>query len=77
MPKKKKAQSQPFDRKKLGLNSAQLKELDECEAELVKIGRRTTKETFDLGERLAVAQELVPLPVRPATTRPATAGSPA
>lgn len=45
MPKARQTQ-QPFDRKKLRLRRAQLKELDETEAELLKIGRRTTEQTF-------------------------------
>jgi hypothetical protein len=51
---------QAFDYSQLSLEPADLNIVKKCESELVKLGRRTTEETFDAGEQLAIAAELIP-----------------
>lgn len=51
---------QAFDHSELGLDPDKLATVKRCEAELAKLGRRTTEETFDAGEQLAIAAELIP-----------------
>ncbi|MER8910957.1 hypothetical protein NKH99_25400 [Mesorhizobium sp. M0854] len=49
-----------FDHSELGLGSAELKAIKKCEAEIMLLGRRTTEETFDLGDQLNIAAALIP-----------------
>lgn len=51
---------QTFDHSELGLDPDKLAIVKTCEAELAKLGRRTTEETFEFGEQLAIAAELIP-----------------
>jgi len=51
---------QPFDYSELDLEPDKLAIVKRCEAELAKLGRRTTEETFEFGEQLAIAAELIP-----------------
>jgi hypothetical protein len=51
---------QAFDYSELDLEPAKLAVVKKCEAELVKLGRRTTEETFEAGEQLAIAVDLIP-----------------
>ncbi|QPC91641.1 hypothetical protein [Mesorhizobium sp. INR15] len=49
-----------FDHSELGLGSAELKAIRKCEAEIMLLGRRTTEETFDLGDQLNIAAAFIP-----------------
>lgn len=49
-----------FDHSELGLGAAELKAIRKCEAEIMLLGRRTTEETFDLGDQLNIAVALIP-----------------
>ncbi|MER8982034.1 hypothetical protein [Mesorhizobium sp. M0870] len=49
-----------FDHSELGLGSAELRAIRKCEAEIMLLGRRTTEETFDLGDQLNIAAALIP-----------------
>jgi hypothetical protein len=49
-----------FNHSELRLGSAELKAIRKCEAEIMVLGRRTTQETFDLGDQLNIAAALIP-----------------
>jgi hypothetical protein len=56
-PRKK---AKAFDHSELGLDPDKLAIVKRCEVELAKLGRRTTEETFEFGEQLVIAAELIP-----------------
>lgn len=49
----------PSDYAKLGLEPAKLKALEKCASAVATIGRRTTEQTFTVGEQLHIAASLI------------------
>jgi hypothetical protein len=60
MNKAQQKRDQAFDYSELNLEPDELAIVKRCETELAKLGRRTTEETFELGEQLAIAARLIP-----------------
>ena len=60
MTKASRTRVQAFDHSELGLQPGELEIVKRCESELAKLGRRTAEQTFDAGEQLAIAAELIP-----------------